>query len=113
VTAPNAELAYRVLDHIDAHPETWDQSVWDCGTVACFAGWAVRLSGGTSADDPDSPDYTPRQAARLLGFDDREEMDAITDAAGETDWLFACNNTREDLGRMVAEIFGPRPGGES
>lgn len=35
-TKPNAELAYAVLDQIDAHPETWDQGDWDCGTTACF-----------------------------------------------------------------------------
>lgn len=109
MSTPNAELAYRVLDQIDAHPELWDQAVWDCGTTACFAGWAVRLSGETSSNDDGADNYTPDVAARLLGFDRRDEMDEITDAAGEREWLFSSENTREDLGRMVEEIFGPRP----
>src|SRR2546428_4205985 len=49
------ELAYAVLDRIETHPEGHDQSDWvsfigdgqGCGTVACFAGWAVVLAGGS------------------------------------------------------------------
>jgi len=49
-----------VADLIEAHPERWDQELWtgekkagpldevgrggDCGTTACVAGWAVRLT---------------------------------------------------------------------
>ena len=54
-SAPNAELAYRVLDHIDANPQQWDQGRWigqaECGTVACFASsllfclWIVSANG--------------------------------------------------------------------
>ena len=120
---PNAELAWRVLDHIDAHPETWDQSWWfivtDCGTTGCFAGWTCVLSG----DTPDTPGpigalaigegssmvelaqqggyrHAADRAAELLGF-------GANDA--RADELFGAGNTREDLGRLVAEIFGPRP----
>lgn len=45
MTTPNAELAYRVLDHIDAHPESWIQKTWWCGSGGCFAGWTAELSG--------------------------------------------------------------------
>ncbi len=111
---PNAELAYKVLDHIDAHPETWDQGMWWCGTSGCFAGWACALAG-TDPDalskDAHSDTYLPDVAATLLGFPIREDMDAITDGAGEDAWLFCSDNTREDLGRMVEQIFGPRPDG--
>jgi len=117
VTAPNAQLAYRVLDQIDAHPELWDQGVWiirkngDCGTAGCFAGWACLLSGASPYFDGDRPvtAYVMQDgvmarvehlAEDLLGIDDGGE-------------LFDTANTREDLGRLVAEIFGPRPGGES
>jgi hypothetical protein len=109
VTTPNAELAYKVLDHIDAHPESWDQGVWWCGSSGCYAGWTVALSGEAPTLDVD----IPQRAAQLLGFEDREEMDRITDDAGEDNWLFYSENTREDLGRLVVEIFGPRPGGAS
>lgn len=118
----NAKLAYRVLDHIDAHPEQWSQREWiyrpdaaDCGTAGCFAGWACMLSG----DQPmwNQGKQTERfameiavdgvckpirdRAVELLGIDEDED-----------DLLFDACNTRGDLGRLVAEIFGPRPDGE-
>lgn len=117
---PNAELAYRVLDHIDAHPEQWYQPQWvtrpdgaDCGTAACFAGWASLLSGDEPAWEFAGDEATetilvkagggePRmvgvRAAELLGITPDDKFD-----------LFHEHNTREDLGRLVAEIFGPRP----
>ena len=43
----DADLAYRVLDAIEANPERWDQREWraatDCGTVMCFAGWTAHI----------------------------------------------------------------------
>lgn len=41
----NVELLRRTLEYIETHPEEWDQETWGCGTVACFAGHAVALSG--------------------------------------------------------------------
>lgn len=119
VTAPkpNAELAYRVLDHIDAHPETWSQGTWDCGTAACFAGWAVRLSGGKvdplSINNPDPIVAEGPEQIVGLAVPDAAEIVLQSDCrdADGLD-LFDAANTREDLGRLVAEIFGPRPGGE-
>lgn len=37
----------KVLDHIEAHPETWNQRHWhsDCGTAHCVAGHAQIMSG--------------------------------------------------------------------
>lgn len=41
----NREHYQQVLDQITAHPETWNQSLWHCGTTHCFAGWAQLLAG--------------------------------------------------------------------
>lgn len=43
----NEERFRQVLEQIENHPETWDQTDWhsDCGTAHCFAGWAQILSG--------------------------------------------------------------------
>jgi PAS domain-containing protein len=122
---PNTELAYRVLDHIDAHPELWKQDVYigrsDCGTVACFAGWACLLSG----DEPHVDLYyvkTPAgvrvyasdRAEELLGIPSEERLVERTEATDEPmDDLFAAGNTREKLGEMVEKIFGPRPSAEN
>jgi hypothetical protein len=123
-TKPNAELAYRVLDHIDASPELWNQGVYigkrECGTVACFAGWAVLLSGAT-------PKYygNYNEATDSIEFDRRvwSAPDLAEELLGASRWveagdgesddidLFAEENTRDDLDRLVAEIFGPRPDG--
>lgn len=115
---PNAELAWRVIDHIDAHPDQHDQEVWirrgdGCGTVACLAGWACLLGGDQPdfhQDDPEASDVLTGQAlmpvkeraAQLLGIP--YDPDAFYGHA-----LFNAYLTREDLGALVAEIFGPRP----
>lgn len=111
---PNAELAYRVLDHIDAHPKLWDQGQWvakaECGTAACFAGWACLLSG----EEPASEDLLGIMLRSGMSIPDRAEellgasRFAYLGIDNEQD-LFDENNTREDLGRLVVEIFGPRP----
>lgn len=137
MSKPNAELAYRVLDHIDADPKSWDQGRWirktDCGTAACFAGWAVQLAGGKIEFDRwgwekvelDGEVYTrdgvygfADVALRALDIED----DYVPGAPGtdcgvpgcededhEPPRLFDAANTREELGEYVRAIFGPRP----
>lgn len=120
-TQPNAELAYATLDQIDAHPELWSQDWWftvtDCGTVGCFAGWACVLSGDkpTAGDRPlcmvaigDDVSFVQRpDGERLYASDRALDLLGIGREVGRR--LFDGRNTREDLGRLVAEIFGPRP----
>lgn len=117
MTAPNAELAYLVLDRIDANPSEWNQRDWaykgtSCGTSYCFAGWAVVLAGRElvwmDSDGQSFADYAQDERKMLgkqwIGDAAREEL-GIEDSRE----LFHGDNTREDLGRLVAEIFGPRP----
>lgn len=117
-TKPNAELAWRVLDHIDAHPENWDQRRWWCGTGGCFAGWTVQLAGEDPDEylDPDSrPVHVSTRAAQLLGFRSQYNLDDAAEEAldsGDCE-LFSSYNNRENLGRIVEAVFGPRPGGTS
>jgi len=109
---PNAELAYRVLDHIDADPESWNQMHWWCGTSGCFAGWACKLAG----DDPrkriiDGLHIADR-ATRHLGFPDEPSMNhaaAVKIRPGAPWGLFDADNSRADLGRIVEALFGTRP----
>lgn len=119
---PNAELAWRVIDHIDAHPELWQQGQWianaECGTVACFAGWACLLSGEKPQAEGDllgimlrSGLPIPDKAEELLQAS--RFVTSRVDGELEDEDLFHEYNTREDLGRLVAEIFGPRPDGAS
>lgn len=136
MTTPNTQLAYAVLDHIDAHPEQWNQATWwkqtECGTAGCFAGWAVALTGGTlrfdqwgtvHAVDPDGgqgPVSTAALAALGINSDNYDCNDADDcercndrccddpDCCGH--YLFAATNTRADLQRGVEAIFGPLDG---
>lgn len=116
---PNAVLAYRVLDHIDADPASWNQKYWACGTGHCYGGWAIALSGGklahtedgyvgvVDAPDPDLIGLDACDAAnRVLG------LHAGTDTAevnGWPRWLYDASNSRDTLGTLVDAIFGPRP----
>lgn len=34
------------IAQIEAHPETWNQEVYRCGTGMCVAGWICELAGG-------------------------------------------------------------------
>lgn len=45
----NVDLLRQTLEHIETHPELWDQMHWAhqtaCGTAYCFAGTALMLAG--------------------------------------------------------------------
>lgn len=51
----NIELAEKVLQQVEQHPETHDQNHWmrrnSCGTTACLAGWTVSIAA--SDHEPD------------------------------------------------------------
>lgn len=132
---PNAELAYAVLDQIDLRPESWEQGIWhretDCGTVACFAGWALELSPRATVQSPESGvDWTKKRitvngetygpdfenaACTVLGIEDdyvpgtRDCVCVRGECECEPFALFAAHNNREELGDYVLAIFGPRP----
>jgi hypothetical protein len=91
----NWPLIEKVLDHVTAHPDELDMGVWaqsnaQCGTTACFAGWAIilgtnaELVNGNSYLNPDGADYCrldgeileiDEVAAELLGLDgDQDDL---------------------------------------
>jgi hypothetical protein len=121
VTAPNAELAYKVLDAALAHEGHFDMAAWgdtatgrpasiadltspNCGTVACLAGWTVAMAGHSVDSGADLYDASGNSlgrkaddlAAELLGITEQEAGD-----------LFYSSN--DDVEDRIAEIFGPRP----
>jgi hypothetical protein len=106
----NVELLERTMQFIKDHPEQHSQGWWfkkrDCGTAACFAGWAVTLKGylpvfhvgDCRAETVVLPGYrrefdTPELAQELLGLTLRER---------ET--LFEASNTSEMLELMVKDL---------
>lgn len=67
----NKELLERVARHIEANPEEFSMDEWDCGTTACIAGWALRLSGENwravgSTEPEDLIDITYEQGSALF-----------------------------------------------
>jgi len=108
-----AALAWRTLHYIEDHPEKWNQAIYRCGTVACFAGWACTLAGGRwvglddqlAADPADNPRHlnangtinTCMRALRLFGL------------SGVDHGLFSSDNTLSVLQRKVRALFGPEP----
>lgn len=73
-----------VLAQIKAHPETWNQGAWHCGSAHCFAGW-LQVMGGYE----ESWDYAPADARSELGI-----------TAVEAEWLFDACRTIEDFERF-------------
>lgn len=78
-------LAYATLDYIRAHPDEWDQLVYACGTMACFAGRALILSGTPVIRRNDdfyypgsgNPLSVRRVAKDLLGWNARESSEVF------------------------------------
>ena len=89
----NVDLLQKVMQHIIDHPEQHEQMVFisDCGTAACFAGWAGLFSGMT-AKQVDSA-YMWHQGANLLGLT-KDEAHA----------LFDSDNSRPMLELMVKDL---------
>lgn len=127
---PNAALAYRVLDHIDAHPEQWDQDTYyapsSCGTTACFAGWSVLLSEIPIDRNGDVllADLEPEVAEAVGALSHRDYMGPeyrhlaeVPEVAqvllginrGQKICLFYADQDRSSFGEAVEDIFGPRP----
>jgi len=67
----NRENFERVLNHIKAHPETWKQSKWHCGTSHCFAGHAQIMAGNAPNNK------TVRRDARIFLGLTRYEADRM------------------------------------
>lgn len=77
----------RVIDQINAHPESWDQSVWHCGTKHCFAGWAQILAG-----KPEIKDLVIDQAMSFLGI-----------SYPDANYYFSSERTLQDLEWPLSE----------
>lgn len=114
----NVPLLRKTLEHIEAHPEEWNQSAWACGTAGCFAWHAAMLDGAGNPPDPFNQEYVPAEpgddpdqlveiastqtvhvadrATRVLGLDSR-----VVESSGG---LFRYDNTLDDLRRIVADL---------
>lgn len=116
----NVPLLRKTMEHIEAHPEEWEQGRWRrrvqrptfCGTAYCFAGTAAKLNGAEwrnppppeGADDygcqnhmivtPDGVRPVDVYARKILGLDSAQAFR-----------LFEEFNTLDDLRRIVGELI--------
>jgi hypothetical protein len=108
---PNLPLLRKVLDHIDAHPEEYEQSIFrtrtKCGTAYCIAGHVAVMTGATFANavevetsEGDRIDVA-KYAQQLLGITSEE--------AWLSPGLFAGDSTRREI-QTVAERIAARAG---
>ncbi len=105
MTELNRELLEKTMQHIVDHPDQHDQHrvFNDCGTPACFMGWAMHFSGMTH-----SQWYTSGSDARWA----ENNLGLTTDQFYA---LFDCSNTIPMLQLMVKDLVNGdelRPGEE-
>lgn len=76
---PNAALIRKVMAHIRAHPEGWNQNDWGgCGMSHCFGGWALVLGGRGDLLDDDHLLTLEWNASDLLGLSHAQGMSVDT-----------------------------------
>ncbi|MDE2000043.1 MAG: hypothetical protein KGI52_14085, partial [Burkholderiales bacterium] len=84
----NIERIRAILEHLEAHRETWYQARWHCGTTHCFAGHAQIAAGKAPDDDTASADA--------------REWLSLTRA--EADWYFSPNRTLSELRTLLEPL---------
>jgi hypothetical protein len=108
----NRELLERTMQYIEDHPEEHYQGMWfmktECGTTACFAGWACLLSGLT-------PDFTQRpynftdRSSYYVKDDERWVKPIATELLGvsedDAEILFHSANSLDELKLMVKDLL--------
>lgn len=111
----NVELIQKVLDHITAHPDEWNQASWavkrECGTAYCFAGHVVQMTGYEIAWDGDYDRAFHVKVkglpvglysyANTISYVARREL-GLTDVESIT--LFDSDNTLSDLWKWANYI---------
>lgn len=127
---PNAELAYKVLDYIKAHPDLHDQGeflhpsreldqlfdrcefvpvttdvvIQHCGTTACFAGWTALLSGKTLH----ASGNVREEGGRTIDIERAAAGLLRINEYAASDLFYGAKDL-DEVDAAVAEIFGPRP----
>lgn len=108
----NIELMTKVRDHVVAHPEQHDQSMWavktECGTTACAAGWTLLLGNPEVAREyADEEVFTFAGVVRRLYG--RSVVGAAVDLLGidmsQADMLFVQAVTREGAVAVMNELI--------
>lgn len=97
------------MDHINAHPEEWDQGVWVCGTTACIAGRIILQAGLTvlaAENAQERGTRVVRNGVMTSTYDAARDLAHLTDA--EAQYLFEAFRTltelRHDTARLAQDL---------
>ncbi len=129
---PNFVLLRYVLNHLEHHPDRWDQRYWfqprpGCGTTHCFAGWTVILAGYTLIGDTVAVSTIPADirtqihpadlhtygglrvhvaplAAALLGLANTDFDDTSATENRTAEHLFYGGNTLASISDIISEL---------
>jgi hypothetical protein len=110
VSTSNVELLRKTLEHITAHREEWDQTVWavqdSCGTAYCLAGTTCILNGDTVDWSRASGLGEDRQCLHLTTGEliQYRAISLLGLTVRQADSLFCPCNTLRDLWEIAADI---------
>lgn len=119
---PNLPLLRKVLDHIDAHPDQWNQNLFfatdtasSCGTVCCVAGWTAKLTSDlwVEGEELSSGEHVEVYAKRELGLGRDEARDLFWNTIYvdmQTDSEMASKSEQRANVQAVAEAIAARAG---
>lgn len=109
----NVPLLQKALDHVEAHPEEWDQESWGrqtpCGTTACLAGHIALMDGWTPVLRTPFGDwiYVEKNGVRQTAGDAAAESLGVSDVSAYgsnheyVGYLWSGINSRVDLWRIA------------
>lgn len=129
----NIELLEKTMQHIETHPEDWNQETWRCGTGMCFAGHAATLAGREWASENPDGDNSMMILAKPDEFDSASFEETYSHKTGrwtttdrkvvlvedvarselglaedEAEIMFEPDNTKADLRKMVDNLKAGR-----
>lgn len=91
--------AVETMAYIDTHPELHRQTMWRCGTIACYAGHFTLTSGEVELTHPlDDNSIMVREVATGRTYTLAEWAQLRMEISSEEAWaLFDAGNTRDML----------------
>jgi hypothetical protein len=105
-------LLRKTLEHIENHPEEWNQGFWvyrmNCGTAYCFAGHAAEIMGCDWAKHND--EYVLADEADREWCEGQRYADIVTAADGR-DYIHCSYRAERLLGLTVdqrTKLFAPQ-----
>jgi hypothetical protein len=103
------DLLDAAIDHIEKHPETWDQGRYRCASGMCLAGWIAELGGGQWAAPPrehrDGPGGEHGECLLAEAEDNPQDVEFEDDLEGGVSHIHVAERAERLIG--VSRHVGP------